>query len=351
MITSPAIARFLLPGAAVCLLALACKKDPYPAGGVQNELVVLAEITADNPLKIPVSKSIQVGTGGVITFDKVTTAKVTVTPDNSSTAWICWLNNSSDYSTDPASVYTSQQRPKPNTAYHLKVSDPLTGTITAQTTIPSRPHIFKMDTGSETRKGLPVLRMRVTFKDPPDTSNQYVFEALKELLRLERVFTWQGKTYDYGTQAGKKLYDQVKNQPGVHLRTDTLSTNKFLRLSLYTDDRNVDNAQVSTLDSPFARIFLPDKVFNGQAYTEIVYVDRTYFRASGGLGPGRVLLMVKSASPELYNYLFWYEQYKANIATLPPDQLYSPPGNIQNGLGIFGGSSKRQWVYYFDDLQ
>ncbi|HLZ86826.1 MAG TPA: hypothetical protein VKQ52_06300, partial [Puia sp.] len=265
----------------------ACKKDPYGSGQAQNELVVLAEITADYPLKIPVSKSIQVGNGGVITFDKVSTANVTISADNGS-PWLCNLNTSPDYSGDVASVYTSPQRPRPNMTYHLKVQDPLSGTATAQTTIPSRPHLVSYDTSGDMRGGQPVLKLRVTLKDPPDTSNLYVFEALKELLRIQHLFTYQGKTYNYDTDAGKKLYDQVKGQPGVRLRTDTVSTNKFLRLSLYTDDRNVDNAQVSSLDSPFARIFLPDKVFNGEAYTETIYVDRTYFRATGNAGPGRV---------------------------------------------------------------
>jgi hypothetical protein len=192
--------------------------------------------------------------------------------------------------------------------------------------------------------------MHVSLQDQPDTPNLYVFEALKELLHVRHLFTYQGKDYDYDTPSGLTLWNQVKNTPGVALRRDTVSLNKFLRLALYTDDPNVDNARVSSLDSPFERIFLPDHVFNGQRYDERIYIDRSYFRGTGSLGPGRVLLMVKSASPELYNYLFWYEQYKSAIESLPPDQLYSPPGNIQNGLGIFGGSSKHQWVYYFDDL-
>ena len=162
MIISPTIVRPLLPRLAIvcCLMtAPACKKTPYPAGKGQNELVVLAEITADNPLKIPVSKSIEVGDGGVITFDKVTTANVTVSRDTAGAAWVCMLNNSSDYAGDPASIYTSPQRPKPNTTYHLKVQDPLSGTATAKTTIPSRPHLVSMDTSSGTRNGLPVLKM------------------------------------------------------------------------------------------------------------------------------------------------------------------------------------------------
>ena len=331
------------------LLAASCKKSPYPAGLVQNELVVLAEITAGEPLKIPVSKSIQVGNGGIISFDKVTTANVTISPPKG-TAITCHLDNSSFYAGDPASIYTSPHAPAYNTRYRLQVQDPVSGTVTAETTIPSRVRIFGFDTTSTIRGGVPVLAVRVAFNDPPDSVNQYVFEALKELLQVRHLFTYQGETYNYDTPNGYDLYQKVKDQAGVSLRRDTVSTDTLLRLRVYTDDNNTDNAKVSALDSPFERIFLPDRVFNGRAYTETFYVDKTYFSAGGNQGPGRVLLMVKSASPELYNYLFWYEQYKSSIESLPPDQLYSPPGNIKNGLGIFGGSSMRRWVYYFDAL-
>lgn len=335
--------------------AAACKKNPYPAGLVQNELVVLAEITEGTRLKIPVSKSIQVGNGGIISFDKVTTANVTLYPPRGA-GITCKLNNSRFFAGDPASIYTSPHAPAYNTHYRLVVQDPVSGTVTAETTIPSRVRIFGYDTTSTVRNGLPVLAVRVSFNDPSDSVNQYVFEALKELLEVKHLFSYGGKTYNYDNPDGYALYEKVKDQPGVNLRRDTVSTDTFLRLKVYTNDNNTDNAKVSALDSPFERIFLPDHVFNGQAYTETFYVDKTYFTAAGAGGgaggqrPGRVLLMVKSASPELYNYLFWYEQYKYSIESLPPDQLYSSPGNIKNGLGIFGGSSMRRWVYYFDGL-
>ena len=331
------------------LLVVSCKKSPYPTNLVQNELVVLAEITAGSPLKIPVSKSIQVGNGGIISFDKVTTANVTVLPPKGNPI-VCHLTSSTSYASDPASVYTSTFAPDYGTRYRLRVQDPVSGTVTAETTIPPRVHITAFDTSNTTRGALPVLAMHVQFDDPPDSVNQYVFEALKEVLQVKHLFTYQGKTYNYDTPSGHDLYEKVKGQPGVSLRRDTVSTNTFLRLELYTDDHNTDNARVSSLDSPFERIFLPDHVFNGQAYNETVYVDKSYFKAAGSQGPGRVLLMVKAASTELYNYLFWYEQYKSSIESLPPDQLYSPPGNINNGLGVFGGSSMRRWVYYFDAL-
>ncbi|HEV2482792.1 MAG TPA: DUF4249 family protein [Puia sp.] len=345
MITKPIIWSI----AGMLLLVFSCKKSPYPAGLVQNELVVLAEITAGQPLKIPVSKSIQVGNGGIISFDKVTTANVIVSPPGG-TPITCLLNSSSFYAGDPASVYTSRHAPAYNTRYRLQVQDPVSGTVTAETTIPSRVRIFGFDTSSTFRGGLPVLAVRVSFNDPPDSVNQYVFEALKQLMRVRHLFTYQGKTYNYDTPKGYTLYQMIQGQPGVSLRRDTVATDTLLRLMVYTGDKNTDNAKVSTLDSPFERIFLPDRVFNGRAYTETFYVDKTYFTAASNQGPGRVLLMVKSASPELYNYLFWYEQYKSSIESLPPDQLYSPPGNIKNGLGIFGGSSMRRWVYYFDPL-
>jgi hypothetical protein len=55
-------------------------------------------------------------------------------------------------------------------------------------------------------------------------------------------------------------------------------------------------------------------------------------------------------SKELYNYLKLYEKYKTDFGSVPTNQLVSPAGNIVNGLGIFGGSAKRERIYYFDVL-
>jgi uncharacterized protein DUF4249 len=342
--------HLLSMAAIICLFGtFSCKKDLYQGKSMDNELVVLAEITAGETLMVPVSKSLQVGNGGIITFEKVKSAIVTVSREDGRTFTLN-LNNSPDYASNPASVYTSSQRPKNNTVYNLKVQDPLSGTATAKTTIPGRVHVSKFDTSGDFRSGIPVLKCRFTLTDPPDTSNLYVFEALKQLVRLQHMFSYKGKSYDYDTPAGKTLYEKVKNDPGVKLRLDTVPTNTYERLGIFTDDNNVDNAQVSSLDSSFRRIFLSGHVFNGRPYTETIYVDRKYFRATGSDDIGRVLIQIKSASVELYNYLFWYEKYKYDVGSLPPGQLYSPPGNIQNGLGIFGGSSKHERIFYFDRL-
>jgi hypothetical protein len=334
-----------------CLVfTMACRKDPSPDKSMDNELVILAEITAGEPLKIPVSKSILVGNGGIITFEKVKSASVVVTRQDGR-SWTLTLNNSPDFAGDPASVYTNTQKPKYSTTYSLKVQDPLSGTVTAQTYIPAHVTVNGFDTSADIRSGIPVMKCRFTLQDPPDSSSLYVFEALKQLVTMSHSFYWQGKKYSYDKPDGKALYAQVKDQPGVKLITDTTLSNRFERLEIFTDDNNVDNAQVNTLDSPFRRIFLPGRILNGRPYTESIYIDRKYFVAASPEHLGRVLVQIKSVSPELYNYLFWYEKYKTDVGSIPPGQLYSPPGNIQNGLGIFGGSSKREWAFYFDQLQ
>jgi hypothetical protein len=311
-------------------------------------LVVLAEITAGDSLKIPVSKSIQVGNGGIISFEKVNSANVKIARQDGK-SWTLKLNTSPDFAGDPASIYTGPQRPHHNTTYTLQVQDPLSGTISSQTTIPPPVRVSNADTGMELYHGNSMMRLKFTLLDSPGATHYFVFEAIKELVKTTHYFYWKGARYTYETSAGKTLYDQIKNNPGVNLLCDTSSTNNFLRLNVFTDDPNVDNAQLSSLDSPFRRIFLPAGIVN-DAYSTSVLIDSKYFVSGDPSTRGRVLLQLKSVSPELYSYLFWYEKYKSDIGSVPPGQLYSPPGNIQNGLGIFGSSSRHQWIYYFDAL-
>ena len=330
------------------LLMAGCKKTPYPNDSLNNQLVILAEITAGDSLKVPVSKSIQVGSGGIISFEKVNSANVQIfRPDGRS--YLLRLNTSPDFAMDPASIYTAPQKPHSGTTYNLQVQDPLSGTVTAQTTIPPLVRLTGFDTSAGTHAGIPVLNCQFTLLDSPGVEHYYIFEAVKQLVRLSHYFIWQGIRYDYDKPDGQKKYNMVKDSPGVKLKLDTIPRNTYLRLNIYTDDANVANTQVSSLDSPFRRIFLPAHTFGG-TYPTGFAVDRRYFRDDKHMAPGMVLIMVKSVSPELYNYLFFYEKYKSDIGSVPTGQLYSPPGNIQNGLGIFGSSSKRQWTFSFDDL-
>ncbi len=326
-----------------------CKKSPFPNNTVNNQLVILAEISAGDSLKVPVSKSIQVGSGGIISFEKVNSAHVQIFRGDGR-SWSLRLNTSPDFVGDPASIYTAPQRPHSGTSYSLQVQDPLSGTVTAQTTVPPAIRLIHFDTSAGLHAGLPVLNCKFTLLDSPGVEHYYIFEAVKQLVRISHYFYWKSKRYDYDKTDGQKLYSTVKDSPGVRLLMDTIPRNTFLRLNIFTDDVSVANTQVSSLDSPFRRIFLPPHSFNG-TYSTGFAVDRKFFRDQQRLTPGLVVIMVKSVSPELYNYLFWYEKYKQDVASVPTGQLYSPPGNVQNGLGIFGSSSKRQWSFYFDVLR
>jgi hypothetical protein len=312
-------------------------------------LVILAEISTGDSLKVPVSKSIQVGSGGIISFEKVNSAHVQIFRDDGR-SWLLRLNASPDFANNPASIYTAPQRPRSGTTYHLQVQDPLSGTVTAQTTVPPPVRLIHFDTSAGMHRGTPVLNCRFTLLDSPGVEHYYIFEAVKQLVRLSHYFYWKNKRYDYDNPDAQKLYPKVKDSPGVRLLPDTILRNSYLRLNIFTADAGVANTQVSSLDSPFRRIFLPPHSFTG-TYTTSFAVDRKYFNDPQHLNPGRVVVMVKSVSPELYNYLFWYEKYKQDVESVPTGQLYSPPGNVQNGLGIFGSSSRRQWFFWFDGLK
>lgn len=337
----------LIAGLCGGLSMAGCKKSPFPNDTLNNQLVILAEISAGDSLKIPVSKSIQVGSGGIISFEKVNSAHVQIFRGDGR-SYVLRLNTSPDFASDPASIYTAPQRPHSGTVYNLKVQDPLSGTVTAQTTVPPPVRLVRFDTIAGIHAGLPVLKCRFTLIDSPGVEHYYIFEAVKQLVRISHYFYWKGKQVDYDKPDGQKLYMTVRDSPGVRLLRDTIPRNTFLRLNIFTDDASVANTQLSSLDSPFKRIFLPPHSFNG-TYSTSFAVDPRLFRDH--LNPGMVVIMVKSVSPELYNYLFWYEKYKQDVESIPTGQLYSPPGNIQNGLGIFGSSSKRQWSLYFDDLR
>src|SRR5437868_3323231 len=97
------ITHLALPGLLVWTLlgAIACRKDPYQDQPGSTELVILAELTAGDSIKIPVSKSIQVGNGGIISFEKVNSANVKIARQDGR-SWTLKLNTSPDYTGNPA---------------------------------------------------------------------------------------------------------------------------------------------------------------------------------------------------------------------------------------------------------
>jgi len=331
------------------LAAAGCKKGFTSDQFEDDRLVILAEISAGDSVKIPVGKTIKVGNGNLLRFERVNDATVTLKEENSRT-WILQPSFAWQFASNPTSVFTNRKRYKSNTIYSIEIKHPTMGVATATTRIPMFPKWTTVDTTTQEHESRNTLAVTINFQDPADKDDYYIVEGIKELLKPGKSFVYQGVRYDYYTTQGKALYDQVKNVPGVVLHNDTVSINKFLRLELYTEDVATENARLESLHNPFRRLFLTDKSFNGQSYTLKFYVDKQFFTATEPLHKGRVRIQFKAVSKELFDYLLDYEKYKTDFGSVPANQLPSPAGNVTNGLGILGGSARREKIYYFDRL-
>lgn len=329
------------------LMIASCKKNFSSDQFEDDKLVVLAEITAGDSVKIPIGKTIKVENGNLIRFEKVNDATVTLTETNTM-SWVLQPNYSPQYANNPTSMFTNKKRFKANTSYMIEINHPTLGLVKASTHIPIIPKLLNVDTSSTLFNDKEVFATTINWKDSLDYEEYYIIEAVKELVKNNHFYFYQGKRYSYDTPEGKELYGQIKNTPGVKLLTDTIGLGKYVRLNLYTEDDLSENARIDKLTNPFRRIFFPDESFNGGIRTTRVYIDKLFF-----VDPkqkGRIRLELKSVNKELYDYLMLYEKYKTDFGSVPTSQLVSPSGNIQNGLGIFGGSAKRERVYYFDSL-
>lgn len=332
------------------LAAQSCKKYVYGNTQHNDKLVVLAEITADDTANIPVSKSIIAGSGNQIVFQKIDNASVSINEQGGATQRL-WLNNSIVFSNNPASIYSNNSVFKYNTDYTIHITHPELGPVSATTHIPGPFMVDSIDSYEDNISGKPVLVFDFTINDPPAEKNYYIFDAVKQIVKLYRYFYWQGVQYNYNTPEGLNLFEQVKDQPGVTLIRDTIPINKYIRLSVFTRDIKTDNDEFSSLDSSFRRIFIRDSLFSGQPYTSRLAVSRDHFVAADSTETGIVRLRINSVSKELYDYLSQYEKYKSSFGGVPISQLSSPVGNIQNGLGVFGGVARKEWIFYYDVLQ
>ena len=335
---------------AVILSFASCKKSFSSDQFLDDKLVVLAEITSGDSIEIPVGKTIKAGGGSLIRFEKVNDASVVLSPANASSL-ILQPSWSPIYASNPTTVFTNRKHFKPNTAYTLEINHPTLGQVKASTRIPALPKLLLIDTATQNFQGKEVLAVTIKWHDDGNTSNLYFIEALKELVKLNRYFYYGGIRYNYDNPQAQHLYERVKDLASVKLIRDTVAQNKFVRLYMYTRDNNSENSRIDNISHPFRRIFIPNTSFTGQIYSTTVFVDRQFLIAAEAKQRGRIRIQLKSASKELYDYLLEYEKYKTDFGTIPSTQLVSPTGNIQNGLGIFGGSSRRERILYLDTLR
>ena len=331
------------------LLFVSCRKNIYGTISLPNQLVVLAEITAGDSAIIPIGSALQAGTGNQINFRKLGNVDASITGP-SGISMPLTLNNAPDFMANPMAVYSASLVFANSSAYSLSATAPQFGSAEASTMIPPDFSVEMRGTETDEYGGKEVLRFDFSISDEVSQKNYYVFEAVKQLATVSKYFFWQGTKYDFNSQQGADLYQQVKNNPGVSLLTDTLLTHQYLQLDVFTQDMNTANTVIGPLDSAYKRIFITDSLFNGKLYTTHFFVARDHFHASSAQQTGIVLIRVKSVARELYEYLLQYEKYSKNLGNLPVGNLTSPQGNVKNGIGIFGGAVRKQWSLYYDSL-
>ncbi len=334
----------------LCAMQFTSCKKGIDVNHTENKLVLLAEITAEDSAFIPVGKSSITRTGSSVNFEKMTTASVSLIDENNSFTRLRY-NNAPDYLQNPTAVYTGKYTFDYNKTYTLNVTHPLLESITATATIPGPISISNVGAEDKRLGEKGVLVFDFTIHDQPTEKNYYIFEAVKQLVGLEHYFFWQGIRYDYDTPDGAILYGNLSPQRDIEILTDTIPKNQYIRLNLYTFDNKTDNRNLGSLDSSFHRIFITDSLFNGRAYKSFFAIIKNFFQAKTPEQTGQVIIKIKSVSKELYTYLLDYERYRNSFEVLPVQQLISPRGNVVNGLGVFGGVSKKQWIYYYDELK
>jgi len=332
------------------ILVSSCRKNLYNHPLLDDKFVVLAEITAGDSANIPIGKTLPAGSGNSVIFKKINSVAASITAQDGSIQQLS-LNTSQDFISNPMAVYSGPGNFLYNTEYTLTATDPLLGTISATTNIPNDFSVSHVETEHDEFNGKQVLRFKFVIDDAGNEKNFYFFEAVKQLVMLSRYFYWQGTKYDYDTQSGYDLFQQVGNNPGVNLLLDTMLTHQFIRLNVFTRDNRTENFKMSSLDSSFRRIFVSDSTFNGREFETEIFIARDQFIAANPQQLGVVQVQVKSVSKELYDYLSQYEKYTLDFGNFPVNNLSSPVGNIKNGLGVFGGSCRKQWSFYYDMLK
>lgn len=333
----------------ICFFLTSCEKSLQNLNG-RDKIYVLSEITSGDSAFVPLGKSAKVGNGENIAFEKLAGATVFVSDAMNPSVQLHW-NNSPAFLSNPASIYTDAIIFKANQDYSLQINYHGLPTVNAVTHIPSFFVVSEVLSEDQQLNGKDVLHFSFTINDNASEKNYYVFEAVKQLVKLEEYFYWQSIRYDYNTPDGQQAYQLASAGQNVTILKDTVLTNNYLRLNLYTGDASTDNESFTgSLDSAFHRIFLMDSLFNGGLHATAINVDKTYFESSLPDQKGIVRIRIKSVSKELYDYLASYEKYRSEFGVIPSSSLISPISNIQGGLGIFGGSYKNEFSFYYDQL-
>ncbi|NML39233.1 DUF4249 family protein [Chitinophaga sp. G-6-1-13] len=335
-----------------CIFSVAaltgCIHDlPVPPSSGKPRAVVYSELVAGRKVEMRVGKSKPVGPDINNDFPSVTNAVAQLLSADSQL--LEQLHYVKDTSSNMA-FYRGNTRIEANKSYIVQVKVPDTRDVVAKTTIPPGIKVVMQDTVRTTLNGRPVLRFHFNIQAPPANGRQFiVMEALKQLIQLDTIFIYRNARYRVRDK--RTLYDQVKNEPGLVSFKDTVYLNSYLRIPVYTQDENADNNQVGGLNENYNSILFTQRV---KALDTRLYLDATALTAESSATPpipiGRVLVNVKSVTPEYYDFLLTYEKVRRNPGLNSLIQAIQIRSNAIGGLGVIGGCNQVAYYLYYDQL-
>lgn len=279
----------------VAIMFFSCEKEidmTFPEK--DRRITINAEIKSDSIVQVHLSKSI-----GVLELDKnadsIADAAVFLYENNVLLEQLHYVDSG---------YYRSSTKAKPNAIYKLQVNHKTYPTASAQTRIPSKVMITKIDTVTkkvdDQMNSYMALHHKITFTDPADEDNYYALTVYGSYMEY---------IYD-------DWYYMVKDSIKRTEKQYITSTDMVLE-----DGVGSDNVLLFT-----------DNLINGRTYSLECMINSYY-----GWG-STYQFHLKSISKDLYLYLMSKQKsgYTKNNPFAEPVTVYN---NITNGFGILGAST------------
>ena len=163
----------------ICFLGItSCSKNPEYAHPSESKLVIQAEITAGDSVKLSLTRSIAAGTGSSFQFEKIYNAEVQISSSDGA-EWHLNPNYSPRFNDVPGAIYSNPGKLKPSISYSLRVDHPTLGTVSSSTHIPAAFLVNDYAVGGSTFGSLNTYKVSFNIKDNPAEKDFYILEATR----------------------------------------------------------------------------------------------------------------------------------------------------------------------------
>lgn len=332
---------FLGAGLSGCIREL-----ELPAQPGSRRLVLLGELVADDTLSFRLGQSIPVSQGSTAQPPDPAGIAAAILKENVQITTL--LPRTDDHTPDLKTlVFSAADRIFSGSRYTVQIAGGAYPGIAATVQVPHPFVAAVIDTATVSYAGAVALRVLIRVYDPPGEVNYYGIETLRQSFSLSGKFTYNTDTFDL--VHNKDLYDSLKAK-GIKppYEVDTTYNALLERLPVYTNDVLTENLKLATPFTAARRILLTDATFNGGRHDLQVFIPKDRFRGSFPADLGRIVLSVKSITPEYFSYLRSYETFTPTTSTGYLAQPVRIESNVTGGLGVLGGSFRVPFYYTFD---